>query len=43
MDGGANPNDELKLVAVNPGSWGNKLRVSIDYETMGLCGIYFLS
>lgn len=31
--GGAAPNDELHLLAVNPGTWGDKLSVSIDYKT----------
>ena len=31
--GGADPNDELQLVAVDPGTWGDKISVTIDYKT----------
>jgi uncharacterized protein len=31
--GGTEPNDELHLVAVDPGTWGDKLSVAIDYKT----------
>lgn len=31
--GGSDPNDELTLVAINPGTWGDKLSVTIDYNT----------
>jgi phage tail sheath protein FI len=31
--GEPDPNDELHLVAVNPGTWGDKLSVTIDYKT----------
>jgi uncharacterized protein len=31
--GAAAPDDELHLTAANPGSWGNGLRVTIDYNT----------
>lgn len=31
--GGAVPNDKLPLLAANPGSWGTKLSVTVDYAT----------
>jgi phage tail sheath protein FI len=31
--GAADPNDELLLEAANEGSWGNRLRASVDYNT----------
>jgi phage tail sheath protein FI len=31
--GGVAPNDKLPLVAANPGSWGTKLSVTVDYAT----------
>lgn len=31
--GSAEPNDEIHLEAANPGSWGDKLSVKIDYDT----------
>lgn len=31
--GVADPNDEISLEAVNPGSWGDKVSVTIDYNT----------
>lgn len=31
--GDPDPNDELHLVAVDPGTWGDKLSVTIDYKT----------
>jgi hypothetical protein len=31
--GGADPNDEIHLIAANPGSWGDNLSVTVDYDT----------
>jgi phage tail sheath protein FI len=31
--GAADPNDELLLEAANEGSWGNRLKASVDYNT----------
>ncbi len=31
--GAVAPNDTLPLVAASPGSWGNKLSVTVDYDT----------
>jgi phage tail sheath protein FI len=31
--GAADPNDELLLEAANEGSWGNRLRANVDYDT----------
>ena len=34
--GSPSPNDELTLVAINPGTWGDNLGVKIDYDTRKL-------
>jgi phage tail sheath protein FI len=31
--GYADPNDEIQLIAANPGAWGSNLTVTIDYNT----------
>jgi phage tail sheath protein FI len=31
--GDVEPDDELSLIAVDPGTWGDKLSVSVDYDT----------